>query len=163
MTDPKFVIVTATKEQLFDIGMCSNQTFKWLMNGQPKKIKSIEYNAYGRRMFYLRGEDDNEISSWWGWVYEDMTEACDEWGRITNLEIVGTEMRVDLELNLNVISEPIDINRIAHDYGFKRVEPQTAHGIIQNIATEEVTKKDFEGEEWKENAATAGKRLESNA
>ena len=56
-----------------------------------------------------------------------------------------------------------DNNRIAHEYGLKRIEALPAHGIIQNIATEEITKKDFEGEQWNENAATAGKRLESNA
>ena len=137
MSDPKTVIVTATKEQLFEIGMCSNATIKWLMNGQPKKIKSIEYNAYGRRMFYLHGENDNEISSWWGWVYEDMCR---------DIEVIDIE-----------IHERPSIEFMPMTIGLPQL------GIIQNIATEEVTRKDFEGETWKESAESAARTSGNNA
>lgn len=72
------VIVTATKQQLHEMGIVSKKTFDWLLDGQPKTVKEDSHNAFGRRMLYLSHPDDTELCSWLGWVWEDFTQILEE-------------------------------------------------------------------------------------
>lgn len=72
------VIVKATKQELHDMGICSPGTFKWLMDGKPKEVTEENYTAFGRRMLYLKRDDDTGISTWIGWVWEDFVEVVEQ-------------------------------------------------------------------------------------
>ena len=69
-------IVTATKQQLEEIGIIHEATIEWLLSPESKLVKDRHTTPSGRVMAYLRHPNDTKNSHHMVWVYEDMLQAA---------------------------------------------------------------------------------------
>lgn len=66
------VIVKATRQELHDMGICSDQTYELLLSEKPIKVDHEYTPKNGRTMVYLHPEYDKTPPILW--VYKEFTE-----------------------------------------------------------------------------------------
>lgn len=67
------VVVKATRQELHDMGVCSEESFKLLLSGRALPVKKKERAGNGKVMVYLDHPDP--ARDIWLWVYEEFTEG----------------------------------------------------------------------------------------